>query len=964
MRSVFKPVRSPFSTGSIERILSRYYARLVEWSGILTRGVHTAAEEIVQDLCLHLTVARPDLSAVSDLDAYLYTCLRNMYISRLAQVSRERLRVIQVEDYDEVGMAVSGSGADSVDVQNDLIRICDYVLSRKYSSKSASHFILHFFFGYRRSDVALLARLPIAAIYNKLKGIRSELRETLSSTASIRIVPRGTPPERELLRTALSSDSFMKELRSIVLNADSTECVNEESLVNPYKQPGAPPVGCRELAHLAGCERCLGILERALRLDDREGPLDGLEADRAPKAEGRRSFDATMRLVHRRREQLFERRPALLAIAVDGRVVAFHAVESSHNSLSSRVELASTVRFIEVFDEFGDRLAHIPLDEASAHSPMDAFSQQILLSDNRRLRLDIRFDGLGIHAQADYIDPFLAPSAAMEVPPDSPKAAASLWTRLSRPAQIPFAPWGMIAFASILLAVSAGIAGYRYMHPGWRDVVARSQAAAEVPLPTQTIHQVLRIEEAAGPENGAVLGAIDIWRSGDGRVVRRIYNSRQQLIATSSESGDGEFQEHVEGNAPLTEKDRHILESGVWQSDVSSAALDTRQGAVAEAFRGSSGFEVTQREDGHSGILSRTLVMDRNYRVEAERVRFRTANGVSEVRLVQTLLRRVPNRDVPASTFPRPEEMKAPGMHGESNLPIVPGASLSGDANSANLQVAVLFALFQLKADIGQPIEVSPIQGGRIRLTGTVTDAQLLAKIRESAAALPYGNRVDFEVRSVKEAASAIHRGKQSSQELVGTGGDAPAAGLVRDAFIARGLKGAALKSAEQEFAASALTHAQAALQHASALDRLGLVLRQAGRSSLNPDARGKWAQMVDRHSAAVVAELRALHLQLDSISAGLAEIPSGDTRGIADASAFVLAASELRMRTQSVNREVVELFAGSAANLPPAQAQQSIAHMRAELPFAEASRVSSFANRLAGRNAPSQSDLGEMPPR
>ncbi|MGA2170872.1 MAG: hypothetical protein ABSG62_22020, partial [Terracidiphilus sp.] len=173
MRPVLKPVRSPFSPDSIERILSRYHQQLVEWSRILARGDHNAAEESVQDLCLHLTVASPDLSRVQNLDNYLFMCLRNMYLSNLARVSRERLRVIQIEDYDAVGMVASGGGLDTVDVQNDLIRTSDYVLSRKYVSKSASHFILHFFLGYRRSDVALLARSPVAAVYNSLKDVRS-----------------------------------------------------------------------------------------------------------------------------------------------------------------------------------------------------------------------------------------------------------------------------------------------------------------------------------------------------------------------------------------------------------------------------------------------------------------------------------------------------------------------------------------------------------------------------------------------------------------------------------------------------------------------------------------------------------------------------------------------------------------------------------------------------------------------
>jgi len=427
MRPVLKPVRSPFSPDSIERILSRYHQQLVEWSRILARGDHNAAEESVQDLCLHLTVASPDLSRVQNLDNYLFMCLRNMYVSNLARVSRERLRVIQVEDYDAVGMVAANNESDAVDVQNELLCISDYVISRKYSSKSASHFILQFFRGYRRGDVALLARVPIASIYNGLKDTRIELREHLSAGEKIRLISRGAAPERKPLLAGMSSDLFLKELRSTILDADPASCVAEKELVDAYKQPSASPVGCRELAHLAGCERCLNILERALQLNDRDGPLDGIDSDldRMPKPEVTKSFEATMRLVRRRREQLLERRPTLLAIAVDGRVVAFHAVESANNLLSSRVEAASNVHFIEVFDEYGDRLAHIPLDSETAAVPRDQLSQQILLSDDRRLRLDVRFDGLGMHAEVNYADPAFAASCELELSPRPRKRLVS-----------------------------------------------------------------------------------------------------------------------------------------------------------------------------------------------------------------------------------------------------------------------------------------------------------------------------------------------------------------------------------------------------------------------------------------------------------------------------------------------------------------------------------------------------------
>jgi len=966
MRPVLKPVRSLLSADSIERILSRYFQQLVEWSQILARGDHSAAEDAVQDLCLHLTVAQPDLSRVNNLDNYLFMCLRNMYVSNLARVSRERLRVIQIEDYDAVGMVAAHRELGAVDVQNELFRISDYVVSRKHSSKSASHFILQFFHGYRRSDIALLARLPIAAIYNGLKDTRIELREYLSAGEKVRPISRGAAPERKLLRIGMPSDLFFKELRSTILDGVPAGCVAEDELLHAYKQLGPPPVGCRELAHLAGCVRCLKILERTLQLDDRDGPLDGIDGDlgHGPKREGTKSFEATMRLTRRRREQVFEKRPAVLAIAVDGRVVAFHAVESAHNSLSSRIDGASTVHFIEVFDEHGDRLAHIPLNLEDGVLPRNQLSQQILLNDDRRLRLMIRFDGLGMHAEVNYVDPALAATSESQLSPIPRKELVSFWGRFRWPSRFRMASWGIAVFASLLLAAISAISGYRYLYPGWRDVVARAQAVAQAPSSTETLHQTLRVEETVGAQRELAIGSVDVWRSNDSKVVRRLYNTQQQLLATSIESTDAAKSVHLEAGVALTQTERQLVECGVWLSDVSTAAFDSHVGTAVEASRSFNGYEITQRENGRGKILSRTLVLDRNYQVQAERVRFRAAEGNVEVRLVQTLLRRVPNRDVPPSTFPQSEGIAAPGGWSKRSLPPGSGGNRAEDVSAANLEVAVLFELFQQNSDTGEPLEVSPIEGGRVRIAGTLANAQLLAGIRERLATLPNANRVDFEIFSATQAASAIHGGNTLRQELSGTNGDAPAAEQVRNALLAQGLKGTALQNAEQKFASSALSHAQTALQHAYALDRLGAILRLAEGFSLNPDTRLKWTQMVERHSATALTELRLLRLQLDSISMDAGAIPAADAPEITNATAFAHAASELRLKAQSVNQDVVNLFAGSAVDLSPGQARESIARLRTALPAAEATQLRSFASRMTRGNPSRQNEVGEMRPR
>jgi hypothetical protein len=61
------------------------------------------------------------------------------------------------------------------------------------------------------------------------------------------------------------------------------------------------------------------------------------------------------------------------------------------------------------------------------------------------------------------------------------------------------------------------------------------------------------------------------------------------------------------------------------------------------------------------------------------------------------------------------------------------------------------------------------------------------------------------------------------------------------------------------------------------------------------------------------------------------------------------------------VNEQVVELFAGSAASIPPTLAQDSIVRLRGALPVIEARRVSSFADRLEARIPSAQNDVGDM---
>ena len=353
---------------SIDQLLASRYGQLLHWGTVLTRGDNGKAEEIVQELCLYFTLTQPDLSSVTNLDGYLYTSLRHIYFSGLARASREAQRFVSIAEFDSFESALTGNSAgDPLQRQNDLRRICGYTVWRKESSKSASYFILHFFHGYGRREIAELACLPISAIYNKLKIARSEVVSYLEAPGKLRIVNRDLPPQPALSWSLLSAPELFSELRTTILQARLSDCLEPEQLLAHYRATAPKPLSCSLLAHIVSCERCLSLVDRHFRrptLQDRE-PLDCL-ASSSEGGNGSGADHKTLKAMHAVRKRwgkVREHRPRTLSIAVNGHIIAFHDVRSEHSKLSARIEPAENAKFVEVFSEQDVRFALLPVGE-------------------------------------------------------------------------------------------------------------------------------------------------------------------------------------------------------------------------------------------------------------------------------------------------------------------------------------------------------------------------------------------------------------------------------------------------------------------------------------------------------------------------------------------------------------------------------------------------------------------------
>src|SRR5271170_4328784 len=119
----------------VDQLLASRYSQLLQWGSVLTRGDAGKTEEIVQELCLYFTLTQPDLTSVANLNGYLYTSLRHIYLSGLARASREALHFVSVAEFDSFDSALAGNPAgDPLQKQNDLRRICGYAVWRKESA--------------------------------------------------------------------------------------------------------------------------------------------------------------------------------------------------------------------------------------------------------------------------------------------------------------------------------------------------------------------------------------------------------------------------------------------------------------------------------------------------------------------------------------------------------------------------------------------------------------------------------------------------------------------------------------------------------------------------------------------------------------------------------------------------------------------------------------------------------------
>jgi DNA-directed RNA polymerase specialized sigma24 family protein len=974
----------------VDQLLASRYSQLLQWGAVLTRGDAGKTEEIVQELCLSFTLTQPDLTSVVNLDGYLYTSLRHIYLSSLARSSREALRFVSMAEFDSFDSALRGNAsADPLQTQNDLRRICSYTVWRKESSKSASYFILHFFHGYARREIAQMACLPMAAVYNKLKVARSEVTSYLEEPGKLRIVNRDVPPQPRLSWSLLSAPELFNELRASILQARAGDCLEEEQLLAHYRAAAPKPISCALLAHIVSCERCLSMVDRHFRrptLRDRE-PLDcfGTSADGGSSSDDGSSpispkAQKEMLAVRRRWDKVREHRPRTLSIAVNGHIIAFHDVLAEHSKLSARIEHPEEVEFVEVFSEQDVRFALLSIGELPpGGAPVR--TQRVELSDDRWLELSLAFDGQGLNGQVAYFDPALA-AVALEEERDEPAAQAANGNHLRLVAGFRWLIAAMTpssAFAwTLILAVIFASAGYfAFRHPAkstagvkMLDESVRTEAEA---LRGETEHQTLRVEEVAA--NGKVLqqGTVDLWKDGNGdRYLRRLYDAQHRVLAAEwrNKSGEHSSRRNSDGKNSAA-ANRSPVMSEFWDQDLSAHAFSTLAGQDVRMHPVREGYELMTDGpiEGHPQLVSAALVLTRRLQPVRLTLRVRSGSNVHELRFVQASYERRPSASVPDSTFDPASYTGAHAFHPEIHPPNMP---VAGDTAPplAELQIAVLYQLNRLGADTAEPIEVKRTDGGTLEVSGAISDGTLKQKIAARLRALPNHRLLELKLFSPHELRMhASHPSQGPPLRVYEIDQSRSAAdALLRKHFQGKGLSGEQLDSAVVTFSHNVLEHGQRALQHAYALDRLGRALSASELQSVSLASQQQWTEMVHQHASDLEKQLTALHMQLGELSTSSTALPNADAGSIpiANPPQFSQAANRLLQQVQELNRRVSNVFAPGTTGGDQTRQDDSLADsvdaILKVIPVQQAREINSFAMELSSSRRPNDGDEQRSP--
>lgn len=936
---------------------------MLRWSLKLANNNPQLAEDLVQDAFVHFTTARPDLSAIHNVDGYLYMMLRNRHLSHVRRMARGPIEWLALIDYDSAEFGIRSIDARALaQVKEELCLICCYACTRKESSKSASVLLLRFFHGYYPSEIARVMKGTRQAVDAWIKVARNEVKLHLKDPSGLRLRKKADVTRYPRPDTSAGTVEFINELREFIFDSCNGHCLSADEIKEIYRDDSSVSVNCATLAHIASCADCLAAISGALGMpppSDRyptdsvgpESPVSRAGGNEHARSARQRAIHGLAN-AHRTARSIYEHSPKKLYVSINGFVVGSQNVNSIINELTLSINIDERIAFVEVFSEQGFLLASMDVEP-----PPDGeveHSAGVEMAGGRIIDLNLTFLGNWPSLTVAYRDPLFQDSV-LPVEDEAPAGPV--------PAEIGFAPSPAKPSRSILASLVSAISRLTdprlLLRPGAitvaislvligiillrsftpttsaAELLARSIASEQILIgsPEVATRRMLSLE-VHSLYTGRLLSKhrIESWQhnvnNGDRVIARRVYDESDRVVAGEWRLPDGSGAIYRQGAGlakepavpatdVLNEPWRLEPTAGVFQTIVgpeASLILEEHSAQYVvrcpEASGDSSGLVsaaiTLRRPDLHA--IGQTLVIDRG----SDRIEY----SFAEIDFAQR-----PTHEVPESIF-EPDQAHAAqsvtGLSGGGTAPAKIEQESGTAVASADLEVEITYLLNNVKANLGEQIEVERTAQGKLVVQGIVDTSERKSEILKALAPVTSNPAIRIDILTVEEASRRRTETGQASVRRFGISETStiPVDADLRGHFATRGVAAERLDDEVRAFSERALNTSRQALRHAWALKRVSEQFTTEALGGLSSDARSKRQAIIREHARSIEQQTQALRLLLQPIfGAGSKPPGSIDAIEIGNDGDLIRAISRLAGMAHENDEAVRSAFTVSAAS-------------------------------------------------
>jgi hypothetical protein len=626
---------------------------------------------------------------------------------------------------------------------------------------------------------------------------------------------------------------------------------------------------------------------------------------------------------HRRGvRKVFEHRPKELCVTVNGYPLGSQRIGLELNELTLSVKGEEKIEFVEIVSEQETRLLLLNVNEPPP-SGLYEQTEQVALSDGRMLEARLSFSNPWPTLHIVYSDPTLKPETSNSFADFDVDALASapiieqenspgltnnwplkgfalrLWRGLAD-WRFWLRPGSITAIFATLLIVAMLFMQMRTTTPARVspvELLQRSTATDEALSLAKdyTLHRTIALEERRGMGGEIVAQRrLEIWHSAEkGITARRLYNEQNRLVAGEWTRADGSQTLYQHGTQSRFARQRNADNlrglDDVWLLELSAqdftrliGRADQAQVEVAPDAYIINYQSVPDVDQG--SLIKATLVLNKaDLHAIEQTLTVRQDGALRQYRLIETGFEQRPKDKVAADVFePEPELLGPATTRTDLKSKLVQAEKESIESGepqpltkstataSPELEVEVTYLLDQIKANLGEQVDLKRTRAGTLRVQAIIETEQRKAEILQTLSPVAGNPAVEVQVETIAEALkrqTQLPSSEITVREIEVAKNPFPAYAEVSRYFSdVNGLSGEQREAAVRSFASGILSKSRQAMSHAWALKQLARRFSSEELAQLDPEARAKWLFMVRAHAQAFRQETVGLRQALEPI--------------------------------------------------------------------------------------------------